>query len=61
MDFNNIFTNTDMLGLFFKEELKKSTKKAVKSYDNKEMQKALLKLQIEVSNELIAELEGEVL
>ena len=56
MDFNNIFTNSDIIGMMIKEQAKKTIRKAIKGQD-KEMQVTMLKLQLEVTNEVLEEIE----
>ena len=56
MDFEDIFSASDILGMFLKQELKENYKKLIDGYSSKDVKLAVLNLIGEICDELKTEI-----
>ena len=59
MDFEDIFSASDLLGMFMKQEIKVSLRKSLNAYSGKDMKLTILKLIKEICDELETEIKED--
>ena len=59
MDFEDIFSASDLLGMFMKQEIKVNLRKSLNTYSGKDMKLTILKLIKEICDELETEVKED--